>query len=145
MRQTTRSAHEAGQALTETILLALILLVPFIWGLGVLSELHKAALATSAAAREAGFDAARTWHPAEADDAIDRAVARALVDEGLDPALARVRWSTGSSLARGAPVEVEVSYPVTVVQAPLLGRVSGPSIWMKARHAARTDPYRSRE
>jgi hypothetical protein len=134
---------ESGQAVVEALLLGMLLLVPLIWTLGVLADLHRSALAATAAAREAGFDAARSATLAAADAAVAEAVERALADQGLDPGEARVRWDAGSSLRRGGAVEVEVAYPVTVVQAPLLGRVSGPSVWVRARHVARVDPYRS--
>ena len=140
----TGARRESGFAMIETILLGLLLLVPLIWVLGVLADVHRAALATTAAVREAGFEAARTTARSDAARAIDRAVAEAFANQGLDPSSARVSVSTGG-LRRGGAVEVEVAYPVTVVQAPLLGRVSGPSIWVRARHVARIDPFRSRE
>jgi hypothetical protein len=130
--------------LLESILLGLVLLVPIIWTLGVLADLHRGALATNAAARDAGSAAQRSADPAAADAAIQTLVARAFADHGLDPADARVRWTSATGLERGGLLEVEVSYPVTVVQAPFLGRVSGPSIWVRARHAGLIDPFRSR-
>jgi hypothetical protein len=137
--------RESGQAVIEALLLGILLLIPLIWALGVLADLHRSALAATAAAREAGFDAARTSTLRDADGAIAAAVRQALQDQGLDPALVRVRWEAAASLERGDAVEVEVAYPVTVVQAPLLGRVAGPSVWVHARHIARVDPYRSLE
>lgn len=135
--------NERGSALVETLLLGLLLLIPLIWALGVLAEVHGAALATTAAAREAGFDAARASTPSEAQRRIDAAVAAAFADHGLDPAGARVDW-TPSGLGRGAALELRVSYEVAVAQAPFLGSVSGPSISVSATHVARVDPYRSR-
>ena len=135
--------NERGSALVETLLLGLLLLVPLIWGLTVLSELHRAALATTAAAREAGFDAARASSATDARERVDAAVARALIDHGVDPSGARVEYSA-SGLERGATVQVRVSYDVGVLRAPLLGEVAGPSITVNATHAARVDPYRSR-
>lgn len=134
--------NERGSALVETLLLGVLLLVPLIWALGVLSELHRAALATTTAAREAGFDAARTTTPGEAQARIDAAVTAALIDHGVDPSGARVEWT--SDLERGGRVELRVSYDVPVLQAPLLGSVTGPSISVSASHVARVDPYRSR-
>jgi hypothetical protein len=128
--------------MVETILLGLLLLVPLIWVLGVLSEVHRVALATTSAAREAGFDAARAATPIETERRIDVAVAAALADHGVDPAGARVEWAT--DLVRGGQVELRVSYDVPVLQAPLLGSVGGPSISVSASHVARVDPYRSR-
>jgi hypothetical protein len=138
-----RSSDERGQALIETLLLGLLLLVPMIWTLGVLADLHRSALATAAAAREAGFEAAHASSDAIAAAAVDAAVVRALSDGGIDPSEARASWAAIPRLERGAAVEVEVSYPVTVLQAPFLGRVAGPSIWVTSRHVARIDPYRS--
>ena len=138
-----RVSGERGQATIETLLLALLLLVPLVWALGVLADLHRGALATTAAAREAGFDAVRQSGAAGAQAAIDAAVASAFADHGLDPADATVRWA-GSRLQRGEAVAIEVSYAVPVLQAPLLGRVADPSITVRARHVARVAPFRSR-
>jgi hypothetical protein len=136
--------REDGSALVETILLALILLVPLLWALGVLADIHRAALATGAAAREVGMEAARASDRAEAEHAVARAVRQAFLDHGLDADDATVRWTTDPGFARGAPIEVIVSYPVPVTQAPLLGKVAGPSIIVRAAHVARIDPYASR-
>lgn len=135
--------RERGSALVETLLLGLVLMVPLIWGLGVLSEIHRAALATTAAAREAGFDAARATTPLEAQRRVDAAVASALADHGLEVGAASVRWTPGR-LDRGSAIEVRVVYEVPVLQAPFLGSVAGPSISVSASHVARVDPYRSR-
>ena len=135
---------QRGTALVETILLGLVLIIPLIWALGVLGELHRGALAATAAAREAGLDAARAPDLASADRSVSAAVAAAFHNQGLNPNDARVRWTVGSTLPRGGTVEVEVRFPVTVLQAPLLGSVSGPSVWVEARHVARVDLYRSR-
>lgn len=134
---------ERGQALIETLLLGLLLMAPLLWGLGVLADIHRNALAVAAAAREAGFEAARARHPATARLEGEQAVAVAFADHGIDPADATVRWSLGH-LERGATIAVVVSSRVTVLQAPFLGRVSGPSIVVDAKHVARVDPYASR-
>lgn len=138
-----RARPEAGMALVETLLLGLLLLAPLLWGLSVLSELHRAALASTAAAREAGFDAARASSAVDARRRIDEAVSAAFVDHGLDAADARVEWSI-SEVERGGDVEIRVSYPTPVFQAPFIGSVAGPSVWVNASHVARADSYRSR-
>lgn len=137
------SRREDGQAVVEAVLLCAVLIVPLIALLSVLSDVHRAALATTAAARAAGFDAARSASAPDAASAVDAAVGRALLDHSLDPRDARVRWS-GGGLGRGVPVEVEVSYPVPVFGIPFTGAAAGPSVWVTARHVARVDPYRSR-
>jgi uncharacterized membrane protein YcjF (UPF0283 family) len=134
---------ERGQALIETILLSLILLIPLIWTFGVLADLHRVALAATSAARDAGAEAVAARTPNDARRAIDRAVARALESHQLDPGLARVRTQS-DSLRRGSAVSIEVRFPVTVLQAPFLGRVAGPSIWVEARHVMRVPLFGSR-
>jgi hypothetical protein len=138
-----RSSDEAGQSVIDVLLLGLLFLVPLIWGLGMLADLQRAALASTAAVREAGFDAAG-GSAADADAAVDRAVEEAFADQTLDPSAARVRWAAPDGFVRGGRVEVSVAYPVTVLEAPFLGRVAGPSVWVRAEHVARIDPYGSR-
>ena len=137
--------RERGQALIETITLGLILLAPLIWLLGMLGEMHRAALASEAAVREAGFQVARASNAAEAREGVVRSVRSALVDHGLDPERARLEARWPNALPRGASISIEVGYPVSIVGAPLIGRVAGPSIWIRAVHVARIDPYRSRD
>jgi hypothetical protein len=137
-------SRDSGQAVIETLLVSLILLVPLMWMLGVLSDLHRGALGTTAAAREAGSDAASSSGLANASVAVERAVRQAFVDDGLDPRRAVVSWVATPGFDRGGTVKVSVTYPVTIVQFPFLGRVAGPSIGVKAIDLARIDPYRSR-
>ena len=137
--------QESGQAVLESVLLGLLLLVPLIWLLSVLADVHRGALATTAAVREAGFDAARSGDLSTADRAVEQAVTTAFADHGLDPNAAEVEWSAPAGLIRGGFVEVRVSYRVSVAQAPLIGRVTGPSITVNAQHVTRIDPFRSEE
>ena len=132
-----------GFALIETILLGLVMLIPLLWLLGVLSDLQRGALAASAAAREAGAEAARANDLAGMDAAVTVAVAEAFRDHGLDPRRAEVEVDLGGG-GRGEAVRVVVGYDVTVLQAPFLGHVGGPSIEVSAAHVARIDPYASR-
>lgn len=136
---------ESGQTVVESIFMGLLLLVPLIWTLSVLADLHRGALAATAAAREAGFDAARQNDLPEANRAVEDAVAMAFIDHGLDPSRAEVEWSSGSGLARGGLIEIRVSYRVPILQAPLLGQVAEPSIVVNAGHVTRVDPFRSDE
>lgn len=135
---------ERGSSLLEVMLLGLLLTTVLIWLLAVLSDVHRAALATTAGAREAGFDAARSTEIRSAGAAADTAIRRALLDGGLDPGSARVRWDAPDGLMRGGRVEVEVAYPVPVIRAPFLGSWGGAVVWVRAIHTARIDPYGSR-
>ncbi len=136
--------HDRGSSLLEALVLGLVILAPLIWGLTVLGSVHDAALAASAAAREAGTEAARAGGSDDAEAAIELAVAQAFIDQGIDPRLAKISWSGTGSFDRGGVIEIEVSTPVTVVRAPFIGAVSGPSVWVRAKHLAQIDPYASR-
>lgn len=129
----------------ETILLGLLLLAPLIWLLAVLGAVHRATLATSAAAREAGWEVARSIDGQAARRAVSGAVGVALRDQALDPASARVETVWAPGLQRGTAVQIQVSYPVPVLSAPFLGAISKPVLWVEAIHVARIDPFRSRE
>jgi hypothetical protein len=139
-----RRGNDVGAALLESLLLGLLFLAPLTWALGVLSELHRGTLAATAAAREAGFDAARSTSLSDVATSVDEAVRRAFADHGLDTKRVDVRWATSRRLARGSAVEIEIGYSVPVFQAPFLGGLGQPSIEVRARHVARVDPYRSR-
>jgi hypothetical protein len=135
--------NQRGLALTEALLLGLVLLVPLLWLLGILSDLQRGALASSAAAKEAGVEAARWGDATVMEEVVNRTVSQVFRDHGLDPRDAEVVLRGGGA-GRGSAVEVIVGYDVTVLQAPFLGRVSGPSIEVTASHVARVDPYASR-
>ncbi len=135
---------ERGQSLIETFLLGLLFLVPLTWLLGTLSHIHIAALATTNAAREAGFEATRSSDLASARSAVDRTVDQALRNHGLRPEMAEISLSPRASLTRGDSIEIVVTYPVPVFHVPLLGELSAPSVSVQANHIARIDPYRSR-
>lgn len=138
------TSDERGQALIESVLLGMLLILPIVWALMVLADVHRAALAATSAAREAGFDAARSGELTTADSSVDRAVGLALANHGLSADDSNVRWSAPDGLERGARIEVHVAYPVGVVRFPFLGEVPGPSIWVRATHIARVDPFASR-
>lgn len=134
-------SNERGSALVEGVLLALVLMIPVLWLLTVLADVHRGALAVTAAVQEAGSSAARATDRREADAVVGGVVAQAFEDHGLDPRRARVRW--GGAIVPSGRLEVVVSYPVEIVRAPFLGPVAGPQIWLRARYAAMVDAYRS--
>ena len=136
---------DPGHALVEVVILGLVLLVPVIWMLSVLSELHAAALATTSGVREAGFEASRSGDALSAEEGISSSVRAAIADHGLEPDRADLAWTPAEGWRRGGAVEIVVSYRVPVFQAPLLGAVSEPSISVDARHVTSIDRYRSRE
>lgn len=134
--------EQEGLALTEAILLALVLIVPLVWLLGMLEQVHRAALGTTAAAREAGFAIARDAGGRGGRSGIDVAVALALRDQHLDVRRARVAVSLPNGAERGGSVHVEIDYPVPMLDLPIFKRL--PSISVSAEHDVIIDRYRSR-
>ncbi len=133
-----------GQALLETILLGLLFLVPLVWMLGLVGEMQRAALATSAGAREAASDAARASTTASARARIESAVEIALSDQGLEPERARIAVSGTRGFIRGGSIRITVAYPVRVATIPWLGSIADPVIWVRTESASLIEPYRSR-
>jgi hypothetical protein len=138
------TSDERGQALIESLVLGMLLIIPIVWVLMVLADVHRSALAATSAAREAGFDAARSPDMSKVDSSIERSAGLALTNHGLDADASNIRWSAPDGLERGARIEVHVAYPVSVLRFPFLGEVSGPSIWVRSTHIARVDPFASR-
>lgn len=132
-----------GIAVVESLLLGLILLIPIVWMLGVLSELHRSALAAAAAVRDAGSQVASASDVTDVEQRITTSVAEAFRAHDLDPTLTRISWS--GALERGGTVDVRVSYPVKVFQMPILDAAAGPAIWIEAIHQAPLQRYLSRE
>lgn len=137
------SGREDGSAVMEAVVLGLGLLIPLLWLLTTLSSVHSAALATNSAVRETGVLVSRSIggpEPAE----VERTVAEALRNHGVDPDRSRIRMRTDSGFNRGARVEVIVAYDVALFEPPFLNASFGPSVTVRARHFARVDPFGSR-
>lgn len=134
---------DAGHTLLETLLLGLLLLVPLIWTLAVLSDMHRVALAATAAVREAGAAAARASDASRAEGAARAAIGMALADHDVERGNVVTTVDVGG-FVRGARVAVLLEVPVPVFSLPFLGRLSGPEVWVRASHEARIDPYASR-
>jgi hypothetical protein len=132
-----------GIAVVESLLLGLILLIPVIWMLGVLSALHRSALAAAAAVRDAGSQVSSAEGVSEVERRISSSVDEAFKAHDLDPALTRVSWS--GVLERGGAVDIRVAYPVEVFQMPFLDAAAGPAIWVEAIHHAPIQRYLSRD
>lgn len=131
---------ERGMALVEAVILGLVLMGPLLWLLGFLDHVHRAALGATAAARSAGFEVASSADPSDAR--VGPGVALALRDQGLTAGEVIVDVSVSGGGERGALAQVEVRYPVPMLDLPSIGRL--PSLWVTARHDAVIDPYRSR-
>jgi hypothetical protein len=121
----------------EVILLGLVLIVPIVWLLGVLAEVHRAALATNAAAREIGWELVRGGD----GSTVARTATTAFADQGLDVRLVEIDWEGVAEPDRA--IQVSVAYPVRMASFPLLGRLSSPVLSVHAVHRAHVPAHRS--
>lgn len=133
---------EAGSSLVETVVLITLLLVPLIWMLGALSQVHRAALATTSAAREAAVAAARSSDPLTATRAARTAAEAAFLDQGLTVDEMVLESFVEETFERGSEVGVRIRFPVRIVALPFVQR--DPSLWVNATHVTEVDLYRSR-
>ncbi|MFP5298782.1 MAG: hypothetical protein ACLGHL_07335 [Actinomycetota bacterium] len=133
---------ERGTGLVETLLLGLLLMVPLIWTLSVLAELHRAALASTSAARSVGASVSRA-PGGVTPDVPQRALMEAFRAHGLDASGADLSIHAPRGFQRGARVSIEVSYRVPVLKIPLLGSLDVASIGVEAVHTAAIQRYAS--
>ena len=133
---------EDGSAIVELAVLGSLVFGVLIHVLVVFGALHRASLATSAAAREFG----RTVVVAETEaDAARRGrsvVELVAANHGLAPDA--LHASVAGIRRRGAVLIVRVRTDVPVASFPFLGSVTdGLTVPVEATYAVRMDPYRS--
>jgi len=131
---------DAGSAIVEFVVLAVLVMVPLAYAVLVVLDVHSATYATVTAAREAGR-AYVTADNTSAAAARARSAARiALADQGLPEPHLRITCLGGACLSPGSAVSVEVK---TTVPIPLVPHGSGRgSIPVSAQHTAPVDSYR---
>jgi hypothetical protein len=136
----TRREH--GSAVVEVAVLGSLVFGVLLHVLVVFGTLHRAALATSAAAREYGRAIVVADSEPEAARRGALVVAAAARNHGLtDDAL---HASVVGLRRRGAVLVVRVRTEVPVASFPFLGAVvPGLTVPVEATHAVRIDPYRS--
>ena len=138
---TTRDS-EAGTAVVEMAILGSLIFGVLIHVLVVFGALHRATLATSAAAREYGRAIVVADSEAEAARRGDAAVEFAARNHGM--ASGSLHASAAGFRQRGAVLVVRVRTVVPIATIPFLGSVwSGLSVPVAATHAVRLDRYRS--
>jgi hypothetical protein len=136
---------EAGNALIEFVLLAVLLMIPLVYVLLTVFHVQRAAYAANAATREAG----RAFATADSDaDGYTRAYAAAavaLADHGLrlDAGQPAIECSAAPCLTPGARIDVRLDTEIglPLLPAVLDGRAPA-SIGIHARHVAYVDEYR---
>ncbi|NQU37542.1 MAG: pilus assembly protein [Actinobacteria bacterium] len=134
------SATDQGAAVVEFVVLAVVVMVPLVYVILVVLQVHAGTYAVVTAAREAG----RAYVSADsttAGSARARSAARvALADQGFEEPHLRIRCSDGPCLSPGSRVQVRVKTHITIPLTPYGdGRWSIP---VSAGHEVAVDSYR---
>ena len=133
---------EAGSAVVEMAILGSLIFGVLIHVLVVFGALHRATLATSAAAREYGRAVVIADSETEAARRGDAVVELAARNHGMT--IGSLHASAAGFRQRGAILVVRVRTEVPIASVPFLGSVwSGLSVPVEATHAVRLDRYRS--
>ena len=133
---------EHGTAIVEIAILGSLIFGVLIHALVVFGALHRATLATSAAAREYGRAIVVADSEAEAATRGEAAVELAGRNHGLAPGA--LRPSLAGLRRRGEVLVVKVRTDVPIASIPFLGSVwPGLAVPVEATHAVRLDRYRS--
>jgi hypothetical protein len=136
------SRNERGSAIVEMAILGSLVFGVLLHVVMVFGALHRATLATSAAAREYGR--AIVVADGEAEASRRGAVAVALVERSHGLAAGSLRASSAGFRRRGGVLVVRVRTEVPVARIPFLGAVvPGLTVPVEATHAVRLDRYRS--
>ena len=139
IRRTTRDEH--GSAVIELAILGSLIFGVLIHVILIFGALHRATLATSAAAREYGRAIVVSDSEAEAAQRGDAAVELAGRNHGLAPGA--LHASRAGIRRRGAVLVVRVRTDVAVASIPFLGSVVPHlTVPVEATHAVRIDRYR---
>jgi hypothetical protein len=133
---------ERGSAVIEFAVLGTLVFGVLIHALVLFGSLHRATLATSAAAREYGRAVVTADSAPEASMRGAVVVEQAARNHGLAPGSVRA-WVEGPR-ERGAVLTVHATTDVPVLRIPFIGAVlPGVAVPVEARHAVQIDRYRS--
>ena len=143
MRSPHPSATARGSAIVEFAVLGTLVFGVLVQAIVAFGVLHRATLATSAAAREYGraLVVARTARDARLRG--DLVVRQAARNHGLEERA--LRASAEGSLERGAIVRVRVRTDVPLLRIPFVGAVwPSLAVPVEATHVVQVDRYRSK-
>ncbi|MGZ4678040.1 MAG: hypothetical protein ACXVJ7_07500 [Acidimicrobiia bacterium] len=136
-----RVRNQAGSAIVEMAMLGTLVFGVLLHVVLVFGALHRATLATAAAAREMG----RAIVVADTESGAARRGATAVAATARNHGLASdaLHASVAGIRHRGEVLLVRVRTMVPVARIPFLGTVPGLEVPVEATHAVRLDRYRS--
>lgn len=137
------SADETGTAVVEFIVVAVLLLVPFAYGIVSVMRVQAASEATVQAAREAGRAFVTSDNPVQGRNRAAAAAHLAFADQGFDvPADAmRITCAASDCLAPGSAVTVHLDWRVSLPWVPT-GLAASAEVPIAAEHVVPVDVYR---
>lgn len=136
------SERERGSSIVEFALLGTLVFGVLVQAIVLFGVLHRATLATSAAAREYGRAVVVADSPEEASRRGALVVEQAARNHGLAPG--SLHAAVEGTRARGELLRVHVRTDVAVFRIPFLGDVFGSvAIPVEATHVVQIDRYRS--
>lgn len=137
----TRARDERGQAIVEGALLAAFVFAALVQIVVLLGSVQRAALATTAAAREVGRAVLLAADDSDARVRADRVIAAAAADHGFRPD--DLHAAVTGTVARGETLDVEVTIEVPILRVPFVGAVwPSLSVPVHARFSGNVDRYR---
>ncbi len=138
-----RRERERGSAIVEFAVLGTLVFGVLVQAVVLFGTLHRATLATSAAAREYGRAVVLADSAAGASDRGALVVEQAARNHGLAPG--SLHATVDGRRARGELLRVRVATDVPLLRVPFVGSVwPSLSIRVEAAHAVQVDRYRSR-
>lgn len=140
-RRYRAGAPAAGAAVVEFALLGTMIFGALTQLVVIVGMVHRATLATTAAAREAGRAVAVADGELDLARRLDAVLASAARNHGLAPGSLMV--AVDGDRRRGALVRVRVRTEVPVLRVPFVGGLPGPVLPVEATYTLRVDRYRS--
>lgn len=144
-RLVARWAQDGGSAVTEFIIVAVLILMPMTYIVTSVMRVQAATLATTQAAREAGRAFSQAPNVPAAFSAAQLAATLAFEDQGftLPPDALSITCPQGACLTPGSIAVVDIDWSVTLPWLPAsLSDRSNVAIPIKAHHVAPIDTFR---
>ena len=139
------ATDERGSAITEFIVVAVLILMPMAYIVMSVMRVQAATLASTQAAREAGRAFTQSANLPAAFSAATMAAELAFGDQGFDlpPDALAISCPTGGCLTPGSTAVVDITWSVPLPWLPAgLSERSAAAIPMHVRHVAPVDFYR---
>lgn len=142
-RDDTPPDSEAGSAVVEFVILAVLVMVPLALGAVVVVKAQSATFGVVTAAREATRAYVTADNPTQARARAQAAARLAMADQGLGSPQVGISCLGGSCLEPGSSVRIEITSRVAIPFVPTRSGKPNGTIPVSAVHESVVDSYRS--